>query len=1106
MVEMDPPETQREMVPTLASELAAVGFADAAVIGRGGFGVVYRCTEADLDRTVAVKVLTEDLDADNLVRFLREQRAMSLLTGHPNIVVVLRAGTTESGRPYLVMPYHERGSLHDRIRRDGPLSVAEALTLGVKTAGAIESAHRLSILHLDVKPANILLTDYGEPALTDFGIAKVGGEFLTASGQVAGSPAFTDPGVLAGAAPSPAADVYGLGATLFCALTAHAAFERRSGEHVVAHFARIADRPVPNLGEEGIDGDIAALVAGAMSRDPGERPTAAELGEALRAAQHRRAHRVDEMALRRDSPPGRADVPAPSAEDRSLSSRRSRASSSGPVAQLPVELTSFVGRRSELMQTRQLLAKHRLVTLTGIGGAGKTRVAVRAAAGASRDFPDGAWMVDLADLHEGPLLPGMIADALAVPTRGGGPLLDQLIEYLSSRSLLLVLDNCEQIVDAAAQVTQTLLRLCPAVRVLTTSREALGIGGEVVLRVPPLTVPGPQARPSVATAPSFEAITLFVDRAVAAVPDFVLTDGNVTAVARICERLDGLPLPIELAAARLRAMSPDQILRGLTDRYALLTRGNRIAPSRQQTLRGCIDWSYELCTAAEQLLWSRISVFAGSAPFEATHHVCLGEAAPTELLDLLAALVDKSVLIREESGTEVRFRMLETVRAYGRELLEQAGELVDTRRRHRDWYLQLALDAENGWITAAQRGWMTRLDREQPNLREALEFTLVDDGAGSANALTFAAALQPFWFARGRIAEGQQWLGRALADGADGAGGAEPSALRAKALYRAISMSDVLGENSSGADMAAQAQRLAERTDDRLTRARLTFCEGLHAVFGPHPRRARECLEAALADFREVGDVYEVLVTLVTVGWACELQEDFAAALDCHEQALAIAEERGESSYRSHALWACAVAVWHMGDGDGAVALLQKGLRLARANRDPLIATTCLEALAWIACAEGDARRAAVLLGAARTLSQATGSSTVLFPNLLIHHQECESAVRASLGARAFETAHREGAGLDLDSAIDCALGEQPAGPGSPSASRQSAVVELTRREREVAGLVAEGLTNKAIAGRLVISVRTAQGHVEHILTKLGFRSRAQIAAWVAARSGPPPD
>ena len=433
------------------------------------------------------------------------------------------------------------------------------MRIGVKIAGAVESAHRLGILHRDVKPANILLTDYGEPALTDFGIAHITGGFETATGTgtVTGSPAYTAPEVLEGEPPSPAADVYGLGATLFSALTGHAAFERHSDEQVVAQFLRITTQPVPDLREHGIPEDVSDTIAHAMSRTPDQRPaTAADFGEELRSIQLDHGYPVDDMALRTE--------PDAHGDDQQSTSRGVRSTHPSPrsrAGNVPLELTSFVGRRHELTETKKLLAGSRLVTLTGIGGVGKTRLAMRTASAVQREYADGVHMVELGELRDKSVLDDAVAGAVGLRNHSARPLRDVLIEFLAPREVLLVLDNCEHMVDVAAELADTLLRACPRVRILATSREPLDIGGETLLRVPPLPVPDPARRPSLRSLPKYDAVSLFAERGAAAVPGFTLTEDNATAVAGICHRLDGLPLPIELAAARLRAMSPAQILR-----------------------------------------------------------------------------------------------------------------------------------------------------------------------------------------------------------------------------------------------------------------------------------------------------------------------------------------------------------------------------------------------------------------------------------------------------------------------------------------------------------------------------------------------------------------
>jgi predicted ATPase/serine/threonine protein kinase/DNA-binding NarL/FixJ family response regulator len=1127
MAESDPLETQRDVAHPATAELRAAGFEDVDEIGRGGFGVVYRCRQAALDRTVAVKVLTTDLDSENLERFFREQRAMGRLTGHPNIVNVLEVGMTDSGRPFIVMPYNPQSSLEDRIRREGPLAWNDALRLGVKMAGALETAHHLGILHRDVKPANILITQYNEPQLADFGIAHITGGFETEAGIITGSPAFTAPEVLKGQPPTAGSDIYGLGATLFCAVTGHAAFERRSGEQLVAQFLRITTQPIPDLRAEDIPEDMCAAIERAMAANPDDRPTsAAEFGDELRQGQRRNNCPVDEMAVHTaagtkqgaqrhlsDSPPPVASDRPPLGTSREGTGSQRRLTSDGvdgsdrvraheaptplpersTVGNLPLQLTSFVGRRRELTEARRLLSVSRLVTLTGIGGVGKTRLALRVAADARRVFDNGVWLVELGQLRDPELLAEVIATALRVRDQSARAVQDVLVEYLAERRLLLVLDNCEHLIEAAAALAATLLRTCPELRILATSREQLGIGGEAAMRVPPMTVPDPD-HASLQGLPQYEAVTLFVERAAAAVPEFELTEDNKSAVARICARLEGLPLPLELAAVRLRAMTAEQIAQRLTERYRTLTVGNRGTPTRQQTLRLCIDWSYELCTASEQQLWGRLSVFAAGFELDAAEGVCAGDLSPDELLDVLASLVDKSILIREEPGAVVRYRLLETLREYGREKLQQTDEYPALQCRHRDWYEQLAVRAEADWISSRQLEWIDRLSRELPNLREAMQFSLTAPGEDHAEAgLRIATVLYPLWWSRGLLSEGRRWLDRALSLTPP-----PPTAERVMALYADSLLAGVQGDLPAALALTEQEREITAQLGDARAGALLAHSAGRLALFSGDLPVAIERFEQALEEFRAEGDLHRQIGTLQGLGLACGLFGDTARAVTCQEEVLALTEARGESEYRARSVWILALMVWQQDDSARAVGLLEEGLRLTRLTDDPVGGAWCLQALAWIAADERRAQRAAVLLGATETLRKVMGTAPVLVPNLRTHQEHCERYTRRALGERAFEAAVRRGRNMSFEDAVTYALDEQTPVPAPQAAS---AAASLTRRERQVADLVAQGLTNKAIAARLVIAQRTAQGHVEHILTKLGFTSRAQIAAWIAEQS-----
>ncbi|MFI8975251.1 protein kinase [Nocardia asteroides] len=1090
MAETDPLRTQRDVAVAIPAELDASGFADPEEIGRGGFGVVYRCTEVALDRTVAVKVLTTELDEENLARFFREQKAMGRLTGHPNIVTVLEVGATATGRPFLVMPYHPLQSLDAQIHRDGPLGVEAVLWIGVKIAGALESAHRLGIVHRDVKPGNILLTDYGEPALIDFGIARVTGGYRTTSGALTGSPAFVAPEVLEGEAPTAAADVYGLGATLFCALTGHAAFERRSGENVVSQFLRVTKEPVPDLRDSGIAEDVAAAVATAMSRDPRDRQSPVELGSTLAQIQRHHGFRVDEMAL------GAGYI----AERRSWHRLRPSGSRPRPTAEagrddggsLSLELTSFVDRRAEVVEVKNLLGSSQLVTLTGIGGVGKTRLALRVARIVRRDFVDGVRLVELADVSNVSHLIDVVAVAVGVRDASARPLAEAVSDYLASKRVLLVLDNCEQLVVPVAELVESWLRVCPELRVLATSREPLDIPGEEVVRVSPLAVPDVDRASTPRVLPRYDAVTLFADRAGSVVPNFELTDENKATVARICERLDGLPLAIELAAARMRTLSPEQILQRLDDRYSLLTRSSRTAPERQQTLQWCIDWSFDLCTPAEQRLWARLSVFTGGFDLDSAERVCGTDLAPQTTLDVMSALVDKSVVLREDTRAGVRFRMFDTVRAYGRLKLDESGELPTLRRRHRDWFLQVVLDAESTWISDRQLDWLARLERELPNLRDALTYCL-SGAEESAAGLQITAGLFPFWTSRGLCSEGRQWIERLRRYPGEGT-----VAVRVKALQTAALMAMVQGDLRAAVGLLGEATALAEQEPDDWNTALLDWAGGTLATFAGDYAQACESLESAVQSFAADRQSFQHILALIVLGWAHMLRGEPARATDHFRQVVSITEQSGESSFRAIALCGSGIAAWQQDARVAASQLLESALRLDRGIHSPTISALCLEARGW-SFGQEDTARAVVLMGAADGVWRSLGSLPGVLPALAAFHEDAVRAARNLLGDRAFEAAFAKGQGMEPRDAVAYALGEQL----SESSSDSGTTPPLTKREQQVAALVAQGLTNKQIATKLVISPRTAQGHVEHILTKLGFSSRAQIAAWLVEEAGP---
>lgn len=989
-----PYQTQRDIDAALVEELSAAGFVGAEEIGRGGFGVVFRCRQEALDRTVAVKVLTAKLSEER-ERFLREQLAMGRLTGHPNIVVVLQVGETASGCPYLVMPYHGQGSLQARVQRFGPLPLPEVLRVGVEIAGALETAHRLEILHRDVKPANILLTDFGQPALCDFGIAHIADGFTTADGTFTGSPSFTAPEILGGDPPTPASDVYGLGATLFAILTGHAAYERKAGEQVVAQFLRITTDPVPDLRDGGIPDDVARVIEMAMARDPQERPSTAVLGEQLRRLQA--SHGLGEDAV----PLAVGPIVSPTT-----------VATARYPGNLPVELTSFIGRRAELDEVETLLASSRLVTVAGIGGVGKTRLAQRAGTELQGHFADGVWWVELGELRDPMLVTNALVGALGLRDESGKSLREVLINFLNSRRILLVLDNCEHVLDEVVKLVEALLRGCPELRILTTSRERMGIGSEAVVQLAPLGLPDADPEPTLGRLPGYDAISLFGERAVAAVPEFVLTEDNKRAVARICARVDGLPLAIELAAARLRAMSLEQILERLADRFTLLTRGSRAAPTRQQTLACSVDWSYDLCTSAEQRLWARLSVFAGSFDLEAAEDICSSDDLASEnVLDVLTSLADKSILVRTETDGGVRFRLLETLREYGREKLSESGEYLQLRRRHLHWYQRLIAAVAANWFSASQLSWIKRMDRETSNWRQAAEFALTDS---PRTALAMSPGLFQYSVARGFFSEIGNWLDRAL-----DAIHPEPTADRCHALYAATVIASLRHQRPVAVARTHQLRSLVERMDNPECRSLLATSEAFIALFGGDWDRTIALAETALATAEN--PIVRLVATMLKAK-ALEPAGEIESALAWQETALASAESAGEVLYRSYISWAIGVNWWRQGDDRRAEQSLKQCLELAHLIDDPHNAAAGLETLAWIAGAKAEPGRTAVLMGAADALGKRSGAPPAVLPDLTRFHDEYRRGARAALGPEVFDEAWQRGAAMDFAEAVGYAL------------------------------------------------------------------------------------
>jgi predicted ATPase/class 3 adenylate cyclase/Tfp pilus assembly protein PilF len=633
---------------------------------------------------------------------------------------------------------------------------------------------------------------------------------------------------------------------------------------------------------------------------------------------------------------------------------------------LPVLQTSFIGRERELEEVKQLLGRNRLVTLMGAGGAGKTRLSIQVAADLIEQFKHGAWQVELAPLTDPGLVVPTIASTLGVREVAGRAILDSLIDYLQPKTLLLVMDNCEHLVESAAQTIGALLRVCPTLRVLATSRDALGVAGEATYRIPPLARPDARRRYSLEELAEFAAVRLFVERAVQSNQQFALTEDVATPVARITQRLDGIPLAIELAAAQMNALSAAEIDTRLSDRFQVLTGGQGGLP-HHQTLRATIDWSYDLLGEVQRLLFRRLAVFAGGFILDAAEEICAGDRVDgADVLDLLTTLVDKSLVMAEEVGGEVRYRVLETIREYGRDKLqESAEEAAAAHGKHLRWYFRLVEQAEPELRRPAQLSWLDRLETEHDNLRAALEWSKNEDhGTG----VRVAGALHHFWLLRGHLTEGRDWLEAAITADTDGSGPAF-----AKAVQALGALELRLGRYDRANTLCERSLALFQAADDNLGMGLSLNVLGTVARIRGDYQRAREMLEEALVRCRQAHDMVAVAQTLNTIGVAARRQHDYDRARAALEESVTLWREHGDRWGLAHALGTLGVVIRQQGDYALATALHEESLALRREMGDRLEVASSLQSLGAIAIEQEDYAKAAGLLEEAVALFRDLG-------------------------------------------------------------------------------------------------------------------------------------
>ena len=754
------------------------------------------------------------------------------------------------------------------------------------------------------------------------------------------------------------------------------------------------------------------------------------------------------------------------------------------LGNLPAEATSFIGRRSELAELRKKLTGSRLLSLVGPGGVGKSRLAIRIARDLERGFTGGAWLVELAELQDPALVSNAVMKALDLRDQAATEPLALLLSYLQDKQLLLVVDNCEHLLGAAAQLVTDVLRIAPDARVIATSREPLSVAGEQVIPVSPLELPAAHTAEPLAQLRQNEAILLFTERAAAASGKFELTSANQAAVVDLCRRLDGVPLAIELAAVRTRVLSVEQIRDRLGDRFGLLTGGSRAALPRHQTLRTTIDWSHDLLASDERILLRRLCAFAGRFTLEDVESVCTSVEVPVKrALDSLSSLVDKSLVIKEDAKGIACYRLHETMREYAGLKLEEAGEVESLELQCSEYYRSRCKQFAHGgrYGLPEHLEWM---DLEIDNVRSVLRRCLTH--ANYARGIDLATSLGWYWITRATT-EGGLWLDELLASGS----GTPEAQARAYFTRGFLAM---LQANPTAALPALERSAAAARelSQPRLLAQSLAVASIAENMAGDHAS-ARRLLDAAQVVIGDLEDVRATLAFLQAQAQNAFFEGDLDTVRAASAEGARLSRAVGDLYSLSSMLGGLGFAALIAGDFDEAKLVLADGLRISHQIDDRQTLFYMLGALGSQAAGSRQARLAAQLLGAAEAMRSGTGASVIQYL-VPLFAQARESAI-AMLGATRFEAEFKAGRALSREAAISLALGESAAPAAVGSGGAEPGL--LGHREAEVAGLVADGLSNRQIGVRLFISERTVDSHVRSILNKLGFNSRAQVAAWM---------
>jgi non-specific serine/threonine protein kinase len=955
-------------------------------LGRGGMAAVYLAEDTKHRRKVALKVV--DTPEGNETARARFEREIAIAAGlsHPHIVPLFDSGVSKDGLFY-VMPFIEGETLRARLHREPRLPLDEALRLTREIASGLAHAHQHGLIHRDIKPENVLLAD-GIALVCDFGIARAQGaapgegdtSFLTQDGARVGTPRYMSPEQILGEELDARSDLYALALVLYEMLAGRPAFEAPAVDALLRMQLAVEPQALAEVAP-GVPSALSAVVQRALSKS--------------------RAERFDSV----------------SAFASALEAARSAPSSTEPVPEraLPRPRTAFIGRELELAECRKLLEEHRLLTLTGVGGSGKTRLALALAASPVAPPWQGVWFVDLAVLADPSLVPETVAAALGVREEPELAVTDAIARRLGSARALLLLDNCEHVLSAVALLADRLLDAAPHLRLLATSREGLGISGERLYAVGSLRVPSAEASRDRRAVESADAVRLLLDRARAAVSGFALDDASAPVAAEICRRLDGIPLAIELAAARVKLLSLEQIRDKLDDRFRLLTGGSKTALPRHQTLRAALQWSYEQLSPEEQALLALVSAFAGGASLEAIARV-RGEGDEVETMELLGRLVDKSLIQVEREAGAPRYRLLETVRQYAGEKLAESGAAGTVRERHLAEFRDLAERAYADRFTGEER-WARVLEHEHDNLRLALETAR---RTGAEAYLELAGSLTWFWHVRSHLVEGFEHLTAALA----ASDATPPRPARARALMGSANVRSWRGDTAAALaqmqESLAEWRVLGERSEMALALEGIGWVQFLSG----EDTRARETFAECYALQRERGD--PVLVNRARVGLAQvlvalgEAEEARAHALEIVTFSARHGDRRSEH-FGWHFLADCAL----MQDRyEESLTLYRKSLMLARAIGDRVESGFEVQGVGMSLCGLGERERAVFLQEATLAEWESVGAEIhVPFWDALVNR--FLTAAARSLGPEAAQEIREAARRVPYDSVVDQALADR---------------------------------------------------------------------------------